>query len=54
MTGTEIKAVIAELEEQNRIVGARAARFAGEVARLTEENAKQAEAIKALTERADW
>ena len=32
MTGASVKAIIAELEDQCRIVGARAARFAGDIA----------------------
>lgn len=54
MKNVELKALVAELEEQCRLVGARAARFAADVARLEEEKTQQAEAIKALTERADW
>lgn len=54
MMDVQTKAVIAEFEEQCRLSGRRAARFAADVARLEEENAKQAEAIKELTERAGW
>ncbi len=55
MSPTEAKAIIAEYEEQLRIMSSRAVRFAAEIGRLREDNATKDAAIKELLEeRAQW